>query len=481
MLNLRKTFIPIFSLFFLLFSTSFAGQIKNEKKSADNSQVLDLKQCINLALQNNHQAKISDQSLRIAEAQYKQVISSYWPQISASANYIRLDESPIFVYPEETSEYVVNGLLLPGLPPGTPVNMTVTVPEKRTKLMDRTNGTLSLDFMLPLYLGGRRSALRKQAKGQINVRQQEKRKSDLQIIYDVKERYYGNVLAKKLYKLGQETVDRVDVTLELTENMYKNGSGKVSKTDFLKNKMFSSSIHALQTTLSYNLELSASALAFTIAEKEAAPFETKETELPYSPIQTELPINLKKTFSNNPDWLKVQEAAKIYDAKVDEAKSEFWFKAALIGKINHIKNKYKYGAVSTHDKDSWMIGAGVELPLFSGFSSRYKVQEMRARASELEEKQYFLKDGLALQIKSALLKIKSLQDKVVFSKDAMKAAIDNRELTERAYSIEMASAQDMIQSQLFESLAIAQYYKALYDHLMAKANLDLLTGIETGI
>lgn len=476
----RKILLTIlFSLLVFTLTKTDAQDVQSPKASSESTtqvQVLNLDQCLNLALKNNHLVKISEQTLKIAEAQYKQVMASFWPQISASANYIRLDEHPVFVYPEETEEYTVNGLPLPGLPPGTPIDMTVTVPEKRTKIMDRTIGTVSLDFLYPLFVGGRRFALRKQAKGQINIRHQEKRRSDLQVVYDVKERYYGNVLAKKLYQLGQETVDRVDVTLELTENMYKNGSGSVSKTDYLKNKIFAASMHALQASLKNNLALSASALAFTIADKDGAVIRSMDSDLPYIRIKTDLKPYLTDSFSGNPDWIKVQEAIKIFDARVDEAKSEYWFNAALIGKLNHIENKYNAGAVSPQDKDSWMVGVGVEMPLFSGFSTKYKVQEMKVRLSELKEKQFMLKDGLALQIKAELLKIESLQDKIVSTNEAMDAAIENRDLTERAYSIDMASAEDMIQSQLFESLTIAQYYKAIYDHIVSKAKLDFLVG-----
>ncbi len=456
-------------LIFLMFTWAQSGSVYSDK---DAVQFLSLDQCVQLALRNNHQAKISRQALKIAEMQYKQVMSSYWPRISASANFIRLDESPHFVYPEETSSYMISGLF------PQPIDVEVTVPEKHTKVMDRTNGVMSLDFIYPLYLGGRRSALADQAIGQIKVRQQEKRQSDLQIMFDVTERYYGHVLAKKLFELGTEAVTRVDVTLELTEKMYKNGTGAVKKTDYLKNKIFASSMHALLASLKNNVELSASALQFTISDKTDIVYETENSDLPYQKINDKYVSNTYHPFSNNPNWLKMEQAIHIFHAKLDEAESEYMFNVALIGQLRHVENKYEAGAVSYADKNSWMIGVGLQIPIFSGLSTTYKVQEMNARLSELKEKQFLLKDALTLQIKMELQKIVNLQDKITASREAMNTAIENRELTERAYSIEMASAEDMIQSQLFESFMIAQYYKSVYDHIMAKAKLDLLLAKE---
>ena len=55
------------------------------------------------------------------------------------------------------------------------------------------------------------------------------------------------------------------------------------------------------------------------------------------------------------------------------------------------------------DKQGWTVGAGVEIPLFSGFLTKNKVAEARARVSKIKEEQILLKEGIGLQIKDAFL------------------------------------------------------------------------------
>jgi len=114
-MNHRKkisTLIIVLSAFLFSLSSAQTNSVtRTAIESNAGMQPLTLDQCINLALENNHQAKISNQALKIARTQYRQVMSAYWPRVSASANFIRLDESPHFVYPEETSSYVLSGLL----------------------------------------------------------------------------------------------------------------------------------------------------------------------------------------------------------------------------------------------------------------------------------------------------------------------------------------------------------------------------------
>ena len=49
-------------------------------------------------------------------------------------------------------------------------------------------------------------------------------------------------------------------------------------------------------------------------------------------------------------------------------------------------------------------------------------------------------------------------------------------MNERAYQEELVETKDVIEAQLVESLMKAQYCKALYDHIEARANLDYVVG-----
>ncbi|MCB9248385.1 MAG: TolC family protein [Ignavibacteriales bacterium] len=66
------------------------------------------------------------------------------------------------------------------------------------------------------------------------MQKEEAKKNELQIVADVKKRFYAVYLLQKLTQIGDEALARLETTLELTENMYLKGSGKVTKTDFFK-------------------------------------------------------------------------------------------------------------------------------------------------------------------------------------------------------------------------------------------------------
>ena len=63
------------------------------------------------------------------------------------------------------------------------------------------------------------------------------RRTDLEITDSVVRLYWGAVLARQLRQVGDDTLARMEVTLELTQSMYQNGAGKVNKTDYLENEV----------------------------------------------------------------------------------------------------------------------------------------------------------------------------------------------------------------------------------------------------
>ena len=134
--------------------------------------------------------------------------------------------------------------------------------------------------------------------------------------------------------------------------------------------------------------------------------------------------------------------------------------------------------MSPQNKDMWTIGIGMEIPIFNGFRTKNQIKEAKLRLSKLQNQQILLKEGLALQIKYLFLQLDKTQQQEKSAKEAMLAANENRNLLERAYKQDLAETEEVVQAQLFESFMTAQYQKVLYDHLVAKSNLEVVIGKE---
>ncbi|HMK48943.1 MAG TPA: TolC family protein [Thermodesulfovibrionales bacterium] len=68
---------------------------------SDDVQKLGIDEALSIALQNNRQRLVSKAGIEIAEAQHKQAISAYWPQVKLEVTGTRMDQAPNFVFPSQ--------------------------------------------------------------------------------------------------------------------------------------------------------------------------------------------------------------------------------------------------------------------------------------------------------------------------------------------------------------------------------------------
>ena len=64
--------------------------------------MLSLKDCLRIAMEKNHRRPASRFAVAVAEAQHRQALASYWPQVSVQGGITRLSDAPNFIFPAST-------------------------------------------------------------------------------------------------------------------------------------------------------------------------------------------------------------------------------------------------------------------------------------------------------------------------------------------------------------------------------------------
>ena len=72
-----------------------------------------LDECVAVALENNHRRPASAFAVAIAEAQHRQALSGYWPQVHAKGGFQRMDEAPNFIFPATTMGIPAQSIAVP--------------------------------------------------------------------------------------------------------------------------------------------------------------------------------------------------------------------------------------------------------------------------------------------------------------------------------------------------------------------------------
>jgi outer membrane protein TolC len=318
--------------------------------------------------------------------------------------------------------------------------------------------------------------LREQSQGALDVAHAEVRRTDLELTENVTRLYYAAVLARQLHHLGQDTLDRMEATLTLTESLYQDGTGTVNKTDYLDNKVMVESVRSIVAPLEANEAEAEAALAYTIGLSWKSSVMPRDETLPYVAYNGDLDKLVANAYLFNPDWAETDAGLRALEGQRLTAASGYYPSVGLKGELHRIWNSYDGGLSTSNNKQGWSVDLGVEIPIFNGFLTRERVAEARARINQLKEKKLLLAEGLGLEIRSMFLNLEANEKVVKAEQDAATSAKDDTELTWRGYQSGLVATEKVIRAQLQQALVTAARDKAEYDHLALEAGIDLVVG-----
>ncbi|MBS3951358.1 MAG: TolC family protein [Methylomicrobium sp.] len=423
---------------------------------------LSLQDCIEIALQRNQQMQISSASIAMAEAQYQQAMSAYWPRISADVNAQRADEDRTF-----SGKSTVNVPTLAG---------TVSIPfDMDVKLFDRDMLTTSVNLTYPIFTGGRRGAIVDQAEKGLAIAEIGERKTRLEVIRDVKKYYYGALFALDMEQLASDTLERFQVLEELTERLYQNGSLKVKKTDYLRTKTSTAITRSLLHEANYSRELAHEALTNAMGLDWNSKVTLAKDEQPLH-LNEELQTLISSAHDFNPDIQQLKLAVQVTENKITEARSGYFPVIGFQASAYKLWNDFDGGLVNNANREGWTIGVGLQWNLFDGFQTSGKVDYAKAQQRQLESQQILLDQAMALQVKQQFLRLRSAGKQMEDTREASGYAKENRELHVRAYQEEMVETKDVIESEIVETFTQSSQYRSRHELEMALVSLEFLIG-----
>jgi len=441
-------------------------------------QKLALADCIRIALEKHQSLNVSEASVAMAEAQYQQAMSAYWPRIAAEVNASRADQDRTFKMdgqfnlPSGITSNPALGPLGAALAQPIPIKMDV-------KLFDRDMVTSSLNLTYPIFTGMKREAIVGQAEKGVKIAEEGRRKTNLEIVRDVKKYYYAAQFAIQMEQLADDTLERFKALEDLTERLYQHGSMRVKKTDYLRTKTTTAITRTMRSEAQYARELAHEALGNAMGQEWDASYSLAEAA-DASPLSGELKQLVDSAHTFNPDIQQLKLAVQISDDQITEARSGYYPMIGFQAEVHDIQTDYKSGLTNAVNRDGWTIGIGMQWNLFDGFQTTGKVNQAKAQQRKLESQQVLLDQGIALQVKQQFLSIKSASTQTKDSQEAVGYASENRKLHVRAYQDELVETKDVIEAQIVETFAQGTHYRSRYALEMGLLSLEYLLGSNVG-
>ncbi len=123
-----------------------------------------------------------------------------------------------------------------------------------------------------------------------------------------------------------------------------------------------------------------------------------------------------------------------------------------------------------HDTQ-WFGIFGMQWTLFSGLDTKAQVAQAKLKVSQLQEQHKDLNDQVRLDVQTAYLALKETADRIRVTEKAVAQGEENLRLNEERYKEQVGTATDVIDAQTLLTRTRVNYFNAIYDHQMAKAQM----------
>ena len=429
-----RRFVFILVCFWLIASSTAAAEELIKK-----GETLDLQRCLAIALERHPSILAAAGAIRAGDSRIGQARSGYYPQISGFAGYSRTD-------PISTSSG----------PGGTIAGV----------VYDSYSSTLSLNQNL--YDFGKIST-------QVKIQELNRDSfgSDLenvraQVLFVVKQAYYGLLQAKKNRDVGREVVGQFQHHLDQARAFFETGTKP--KFDVTKAEVDLSNARLNLLRAENAFRLAQVALNNAIGLPEAPEYEVAE-QLSFQRVEVDLEETVQKAYDRRPDLQSVLVKKRSQEQSIELARKGYY--PTISGNAS-----YGWGGSGGYFPldQGWSLGAQMNVSLFSGYLTRYQVEEARANLEVLAANEALLRQTIYQDVRQAWLNMREAADRIVVAELSVRQATENLELADGRYASGVGNPIEVTDALVAASNAKTAHISALYDYEVAQASLEKAAG-----
>jgi outer membrane protein TolC len=273
--------------------------------------------------------------------------------------------------------------------------------------------------------------------------------------------YFSTLQDQKLEVVAQEEVADLKQHLKIAEDQYQ--FGLVTFNDVLQAKV--SLADAKQRLLVGKTDTIDSRAAFNklLALPVSAPTVLKDEKLETRPwgLEDATEAALKQRSDLKASTERITQQEKV----VTQTRAQYFPRIyAQAGET------YQQNDFLLHD-NSWFGIFGLQWTLFSGLDTKAQVAQAKLGVTQLQEQHKDLDEQVRLDVQNAYLRVKESADRIRVTEEAVTQAEENLRLNEERYKEQVGTATDVIDADTLLTRTRVNYWTALYDHQMAKAEL----------
>ena len=447
-----------FFLFALLLTATTQGQ-----------NLLTLDSCRSMALANNKRLLIGEKEIEKAGYDNKAAKTNYLPKLKATAAYFRNSRETHLL--NNSTRHKLNNL---GSSIAQPLASVAQIVEKyHPELTDALNefGNNVIDefsdvgkkinegfetdtrnmfagaltITQPLYMGGKIRAYNEITDYAKQIAEEKHRGGAQEVVLEVDEAYWRVVSLANKKKLAESYVNLLKHLDDDMQKMIK--EGVATKANGLTVSVKLNEAEMTLTKVDNGLTLSRMLLCQLCGMPIESNFTLEdEQKEQLAPVTNNAAFDMNQAYVNRPELRSLELATKIYDKKIQIARSEFLPQVVLTGNYM-LTNPSVYNGFEKKFKGMFNVGVMVSAPLFEWGENKYKIRAAKSEAAiakyELEE----AKEKIELQVNQQSFRVKEAEKTLARARKNCESADENMKTANAGFKEGVIPTSDLLAAQ----------------------------------
>ena len=418
---------------------------------------LTLKECIQLATENNENLKNSKLEERISKALSREYLSIGLPQINLDGG---------LKYNHDVPKSLIDiSRFMPGVPEGT---------EQEVQFGQAYDGRVDL-FINQMIFNGSYFVGLSAAKELVRLSEKLTKRDEIDINISVRKAFYTVLNTKSRIELVNNNLERLQNLLNETTQLYQNGF--IEKLDVDRIQVAYNNLNSEKIKADRLYELSKEVLNFQIGLPVGTNIELIGSLS--EDIVNDFSYNLNDfDYSKRIEYsiLQTDKNLKFYDLKNNRSQYYPQIYANYNYGYNTSSSNYDLFFESDRWKSFGTLGLKIIVPIFDGFLKRSKINQSKYKIEQVENQMMFLERSINLQINQSIINYENTKESLTISKQNLELAQNVYNATERKYKEGVGSNLELIDSNNSLKIAQNQYYNSLYESIIASIDIKKTLG-----
>jgi len=400
-------------------------------------ETLDLARCVDIALKNHPSLVSAKGSLDASTSRVYQAKAGYYPEVNLSSGYSRIHPARGSGTAAGSGKYSYDAYQ-------SQVNLNQTLFDfGKTSTQVKVN-TLSADASTA-----------------------DLEDASSRVVFNVKQAYYGMAQSRQSRDAYAESVVQYEQRLDQARRFYEVGTKP--KIDVTNAEVALSQARLNLSQAENALRIARLTLNNAMGVPDAPAYDIRETP-GFQDYPLDLDGALKKAYEARPDLVSVRAKREAAERSIDLAYKGYY--PVLSGNAG-----YGWTGQDFPLDREWSLGASLTFPLFSGFSTRYQVEEARGNLEVLKGDEELIRQNVLYDVKQAFYNLGEVRERITLAELSVRQARENRELAQGRYAAGVGNTIEVTDALTSEINAKTSYINALFDYRLAVASLEKAMGV----